>query len=133
VLAYDYPILGLFWTMLVFFLWIAWFVLLFRVIADIFRSRDLGGWAKALWLIFVIVLPFLGVLLYVIIRGDSMTDRDIARAQAQEAAFRSYVQETAGTASGGGTADELTKLAALRDQGVLSDDEFQQQKARLLA
>ena len=77
MLAYDYPLLGLFWTMMIWFLWIAWIVLLFRVIADIFRSRDLGGGGKALWAIFVIVVPWLGVLVYLIARGDSMTDRDV--------------------------------------------------------
>ena len=81
MLGYDYPFLGVFWSMLVFFLWIAWFFLLFRVIFDIFRSHDLGGWGKALWLIFVILAPFLGVFVYVIARGDSMTDRDVADAQ----------------------------------------------------
>ena len=131
MLGYDYPFLGLFWTMLVFFLWIAWFFLLFRVIFDIFRSHDLSGWGKALWAIFVIVLPFLGVFVYVIARGDSMTDRDVADAQAQDAAFKSYVQEAAG--SGGGTAEELSKLAGLKAQGVLTDAEFEQQKAKLLA
>ena len=131
MLGYDYPFLGLFWTMLVFFLWIAWFFLLFRVIVDVFRSHDLGGWGKALWAIFVIVLPFLGVFVYVIARGDSMTDRDVADAQAQDAAFKSYVQEAAG--SGGGTAEELSKLAGLKAQGVLTDAEFEQQKAKLLA
>ena len=131
MLGYDYPFLGVFWSMLVFFLWIAWFFLLFRVIFDIFRSHDLGGWGKALWLIFVILAPFLGVFVYVIARGDSMTDRDVADAQAQEAAFKSKVQEAA--SSGGGTADELSKLADLKAQGVITDAEFEQQKAKLLA
>jgi hypothetical protein len=130
LIAYDYPLLGIFWTTLVIFLWIAWFMLLFRVIFDIFRSDDLGGLAKALWLIFVIFLPFLGVLVYVIARGHKITEHDVARASAQEQAFQSYVRQTAGT---GGTAEELTKLAALKDQGVLSDAEFEQQKARLLS
>ena len=131
MLGYDYPFLGVFWSMLVFFLWIAWFFLLFRVIFDIFRSHDLGGWGKALWLIFVILAPFLGVFVYVIARGDSMTDRDVADAQAQEAEFKSYVQEAA--SSGGGTADELSKLADLKAQRVITDAEFEQQKAKLLA
>jgi hypothetical protein len=124
VFAYDYPLLGLFWTMLWFFLWIAWIVLLFRVFADIFRSRDMGGWAKALWSIFVIVVPFLGVLVYIIVRGHSMVDRDIARAQEQDAAFRSYVQDVA--SSSGGTADELSQLAGLWSRGVISVAEFEQ-------
>ena len=131
MVSYDYPILGVFWTMLVLFLWIAWFFILFRVIVDIFRSHDLSGWGKALWMIFVILVPFLGVFVYVIARGHSMTDRDIADAQARDAAFKSYVQETAGTS--GGTADELSKLADLKAQGVLTDAEFEQQKAKLLA
>lgn len=128
--AYDYPLLGIFWTTLVIFLWIAFFMLLFRVIFDIFRDDSLGGWGKALWLIFVIFFPFLGVFVYVIARGHQMGERDIAQATKQEQAFQDYVRETAST---GGTADELTKLAALRDQGVITAAEFEQQKAKLLA
>jgi hypothetical protein len=129
VLAYDYPILGVFWSMLMFFLFFAWIVLLFRVFADIFRS-DMGGFAKAIWSIFVIVAPLLGVLVYVIAHGDGMRSRDIADAQQSEAAFRSYVQQAAGT---GGVASELSQLSALRDSGALTDDEFNAQKAKLLA
>ncbi len=131
MLAYDYPILGLFWTMLWLFLWIAWLMLLFRVIIDIFRSKDMGGWGKALWAIFVVVLPFLGVFVYLIARGHAMADRDAEQAQAQRAAFDAYVRDAAG--SKGGTADELSKLADLKSQGVISDAEFEQQKAKLLA
>ena len=132
MLAYDYPILGVFWTMLWLFLWIAWLFILFRVVFDIFRSRDMGGWGKALWVLFVIVVPFLGVFVYLIARGHSMADRDVEQAQAQEAAFRSYVQDAAAS-GGGGTADELAKLADLKAKGVLTDAEFEQQKAKLLA
>jgi hypothetical protein len=131
VFAYDYPILGVFWSMVWLFLWIAWIILLFRVIMDIFRSHDMGGWAKALWAIFVVIAPFLGVFVYLIARGHSMAERDVQQAQTQEAAFRSYVQDAAG--SGGGTADQLSKLADLRAQGVLTDAEFEAQKAKLLA
>jgi Short C-terminal domain len=129
--AYDYPILGLFWTMFIFFLWFAWLMLLFRVFGDIFRSEDLGGFSKGIWTVAVIIFPFLGVFLYVIVRGKSMGERDMARAQANEAQFRSYVQEAAGSSTG--TADELARLAQLRDSGVLTDAEFAQQKAKLLA
>ena len=129
--AYDYPLLGMFWTILMVFLWVAWIMLLIRVFADIFRSDDMGGFAKAIWSIFVIIAPFLGVLVYLIARGDSMTRRDIKDAQAADAAMRAYVREAAGT--GQSTASELSKLAELRDRGVLSADEFEQQKARLLA
>ncbi len=131
MLAYDYPLLGAFWTVLWLFIWILWIILLFRVIADIFRSHDLGGWGKALWLILVVLVPFLGVFIYVIARGHGMAERDIQRAQQQEDAFRSYVQSAA--APGAGTADELAKLAGLRDQGVITPAEFEAQKAKLLA
>jgi hypothetical protein len=129
MLAYDYPILGLFWSMLIFFLWFAWLMLLFRVFADIFRSHDMGGWAKGLWSIFVILVPFLGVFIYVIVNGRSMGERDLAAAQQREAEFQTYVRQTAGTT---GAADELAKLAALRDSGALTDAEFAAQKAKLL-
>ena len=130
MLAYDYPLLGLFWTMLIFFIWIAWIMLVFRIFLDIFRSSDLGGWGKALWSIFVLVVPFLGVLVYLIARGHSMTERDVAEAKQNEQAFQDYIRNAAG--SGGGTADELTKLADLHAKGVINDDEFARQKAKLL-
>jgi Short C-terminal domain/Phospholipase_D-nuclease N-terminal len=134
VLAYDYPLIGAFWTMLWFFLWILWFFLLFRVIIDIFRDHTISGWAKAAWLIFIIIVPFLGVFVYLIARGSSMAQRDQDQAKAQEQAFRSYVQDAAGSGGGGGgTASELSRLAQLKDQGVITDAEFQQQKAKLLA
>src|SRR5262245_62000874 len=117
--------------MLLLFLWVMWFFLLFRVIMDIFRSHDLSGWSKALWLIFVIILPFLGVFVYVIARGPSMGQRDLAQAQAHDAAFRDYVRDAAVSSSG--PADELVKLADLRDRGVITEDEFAAQKAKILA
>ncbi len=129
MIAYDYPLLGLFWTTLLFFLWISWFMLLFRVIADVFGSHDLGGWAKALWTILVIVLPFLGVLIYLIARGGSMMERDVDRARQHEQQLQSHIREAAGA---GGTADELSKLAGLRDRGVITAAEFDSQKAKLL-
>jgi len=131
MLAYDYPLLGVFWTMLWFFLWFAWIVLLVRVFTDIFRSHDMGGVAKALWSIFVILVPFLGVFVYVIARGHHMAERDVAEAQSREQAFQSYVKDAAGNGSAS-KADELAKLAALKDQGVITDAEFQQQKTKLL-
>jgi hypothetical protein len=130
VLAYSYPLLDAFWTMLWLFLWIIWIFILFRVIIDIFRSPDLGGWGKALWLIFVIILPFLGVFIYLIARGTDMGKRDVQQAQAQEEQFRTYVQQTAAETSS--PADQLAKLAELRDQGVISPAEFDQQKAKVL-
>ena len=129
--AYDYPVMGVFWSMFIFFIWILWFMLLFRVFIDIFRSDDLGGGGKALWAIFVILVPFLGIFVYLIARGKDMGKRDMAQAQAQDAQFRAYVQDAAG--SGGSSADQLAKLADLKDRGVISDAEFQQQKSKILA
>jgi hypothetical protein len=131
MLAYDYPVLGAFWTLLWIVLWVVWLFLLFRVIFDVFRSDDLSGWGKALWLIFVILLPYLGVFVYIIARGRGMGDRDMREAKARQESFDAYVRDAAG--SGGGTAEELTKLADLKDRGVISDAEFEQQKAKLLA
>lgn len=132
ILAYDFPLLATFWAIFIFFLWIIWLMLLFRTVMDIFRSDDLGGVSKFLWLLFVIVLPYLGVFIYVIARGEKMSQRDLARMQAQESQFRAYVQDAAGS-GGSSVADQLHKLAELRDRGVLSEEEFASQKARLLA
>ena len=130
MLAYNYPLLSIFWTMLEFFLFFLWIWLLIVIFADIFRSHDMGGLAKALWVIFVIILPFLGVLIYLIARGGSMQERAAAQAQRQQQAFDSYVKETAGSS---GSADELAKLADLKAKGVLTDAEFDAQKAKLLS
>lgn len=124
------PLFDLFWAMLWFFLWIAWLILLFRIFMDIFRA-DTSGWAKAGWSLFVLFLPFLGVLVYLIAEGGNMTRRTMEQAQAIDEAQRAYIRQAAG--SGGGTADELEKLAGLRDKGVLSNEEFEAQKAKLLA
>lgn len=127
----DYPLLELFWTMLWFFLFIAWIWLLITLIADIFRSRDLGGWSKALWVLFIIVLPILGSLVYLIARGGSMAERAADDYGKREQAFREYVRDAAG--SGHSVGDELTKLANLRDAGTITEQEFQVQKAKLLS
>ena len=133
-IAADYPFLDVLWTMLIFFAWIIWFWLLITVFADVFRRHDTSGFAKVLWIIFVIVLPFLGVFVYVIARGNSMTQRSIDQAMDQKAQFDAYVRETAGTGGGGASnADELAKLAGLKDKGVITDAEFAAAKARLLA
>lgn len=120
-----------FWSFLWFFLWIIWLWLLIVVFTDIFRSPDLSGWGKALWTIFVIVLPYLGVLVYFIARGHKMSEHAIQQAQAQDAQMRNYVQSVAGSSTS--TADELARLAELRDKGTLSPEEFAQAKAKLLA
>ncbi len=123
------PLFDLFWAMLWLFLWIAWIWLLVSVLFDIFRSHDLGGWGKALWALFVVILPFLGVFIYLIARGGQMQQRSIDQANAQEAATADYVRSVADTAS---PADELDKLSNLRDQGAISDDEYKQMKAKVL-
>ena len=116
--AQDYPLLNLFWTMLWLFIWILWIFLLVRIILDIFRSDDLGGWSKALWVIFIIILPFIGVLVYLIARGSGMQKRDVRDARAADQEMRSYIRSAAATPPS--TAEELSKLASLRDQGVLT-------------
>ena len=127
----NYPLLDLFLTMLWFFLWILWIGLLFWIITDIFRSPDLSGWGRAAWLLFVIVVPLFGVLVYLIARGDSMHDRRAQQAQAQDEAFRSYAREVA-NGDGLDGSDELTRLAGLHDRGVLNDSELEQAKAKIL-
>jgi len=127
----DYPLLNLFWTMLWFFLFVAWIYLLIVVVTDIFRSDDLSGWGKALWVLFVVIVPWLGILVYLIARGDKMSARAASDYQRRDEEMRTYVREAAST-SGQSTADELTKLAALRDSGTITAAEFEQQKAKLL-
>ncbi|HET6358425.1 SHOCT domain-containing protein [Streptomyces sp.] len=132
VLAYDYPVLGAFWTVMWIFLWIIWLMLLFRVIIDIFRDSEMSGWAKTAWLLFVVIVPFLGVLVYVIARGNQMGKREIKHAQEQQAAVDTYIRETAGTSGTGSGADELAKLSELKARGDLSEEEFQRAKAKIL-
>ena len=129
--SYSYPILGAFWTIFLIFLWVLWFWVLITIFIDIFRSDDLSGWGKAGWFIFVLLIPLIGVLVYLIVRGGKMRQRQVQDAQAQDQQFRSYVQEVAGPQSS--SADELAKLADLRDKGVITAQEFETQKAKLLA
>ena len=130
MLAADYPFLDVFWTMLVFFVWVAWFMLLFRVIGDVFRRHDIGGGAKVLWLIFVIALPFLGVFIYLIAESKGMAERSIERAQASQQEFDAYVRETA---SSGGAAAEIDKAKQLLDSGAITQAEFDQLKSKALS
>ncbi len=129
MLASQFGVGQFLWDLVWFFLLVMWLVLLFRVFGDIFRSHDMGGFAKALWVIFVILMPFLGVLVYLIARGSKMAEHAQAAAQAQQAAATQYIQQAAAPLS---SADELTRLAGLRDKGVLSEDEFQTAKAKVL-
>ncbi|MFD3543167.1 SHOCT domain-containing protein [Streptomyces sp. NPDC058662] len=127
---YDYPLLNMFWTMMLIFLWVLWFMLLFRVIGDIFRDDGLSGWGKAGWTVFVIVLPFLGVFVYLIARGRGMGERELRRAQQQEQAFRSYVRESAGPAD---QAESLAKLAELKNRGDITAAEYERAKVKVLS
>jgi len=128
--SYSYPLLGAFWTILEIFLWVLWIWILIYVFIDIFRSHDLSGWAKALWFIFVLFIPLIGVLVYLIARGGSMQERAQQQARQQDKEFRAYVQDAAGS---GNTADQLSKLAELRDRGVITAEEFEREKAKVLA
>jgi membrane protein implicated in regulation of membrane protease activity len=128
--SYSYPLLGAFWTILEVFLWVLWIWVLIYVFIDIFRSHDLSGWAKALWFLFVLFIPLIGVLVYLIARGDKMQQRTVQAARQQDQDFRAYVQEAAGS---GTPADQLAKLADLRDRGVITAEEFERQKAKILA
>ena len=128
--SYSYPLRGAFWTILEIFLWVLWIWVLIYVFIDIFRSQDLSGVSKALWFIFVLFIPLIGVLVYLIVRGDKMHERAVQQARQQDAAARAYIQEAAGSQT---PADQLTKLAELRDRGVITADEFERQKAKVLA
>ena len=130
LLASDYPFLDVLWTMFIFFLWVVWFWLLFTVFIDVFRRHDIGGGKKTLWLIFVIILPFLGVFIYIITNNDGMTQRNLDRAKAQQAQFDQYVRETAG--GGGGAATEIANAKQLLDQGAITQAEFDAIKQKAL-
>ena len=129
MLASDYPFLDVLWTMFIFFLWIVWFWLLFTVFVDVFRRHDIKGGKKTLWLIFVIILPFLGVFIYIITQNDGMTQRNLDRAKAQQAQFDKYVREIAG----GGAATEIANAKQLLDQGAISQAEFDAIKQKALS
>jgi Short C-terminal domain len=127
--SYNYPLLNVFWTILEIFLWVIWIWILIWVFIDIFRSHDLPGWAKALWFLFVLFIPLVGVLVYLIVRGGSMHERALQQAQQQDQEARAYIRQAAGT---GSSADQLAKLADLRDRGVITPGEFEREKAKIL-
>jgi Short C-terminal domain/Phospholipase_D-nuclease N-terminal len=128
VIAADYPFLDVLWTMILFFCWVAWIWIVITVFIDLFRRNDIGGWGKAGWVVFVIVLPFLGVLVYLIAQHDGMRERSVKEAQSQKQAFDQYVRETAG-----GPATEIAKAKELVDQGAITQEEFDALKARALS
>jgi len=130
LIAADYPFLDVFWTIVIFFVWVAWLMILFRIFGDIFRRQDTSGWGKAAWIVFVIVVPFLGVLIYLIANGDEMGKRDMERTQAAKAEMDDYVKSVA---SPGGAAAEIEKAKQLLDSGAISQAEFDAIKAKAIA
>lgn len=131
MLASDYPFLDVMWSMAIFFLWILWFWLLFTVFADIFRRDDISGWGKTGWLVFAILLPFLGVFIYLITQNVGMTERNLQRTRAQRDQFDDYVRSTAG--GGGGAAAEIDRAKQLLDSGAITQAEFDALKQKALA
>ena len=128
--AADYPFLDVLWTMLIFFLWVMWFWLLIVIIGDVFRRRDIGGGKKTIWLIFILFVPFIGVLAYVLANSDGMAERNLERARSQRAQMDEYVRETAGS---GGAAAEIDRAKQLLDSGAITQAEFDAIKAKALA
>ena len=129
VIAADYPFMDVFWSMIIFFFWVIWIWIVVTVLIDIFRRDDIGGWAKAAWVIFVVILPWLGVLIYLIVESDGMRERSMKQAQAQKRELDDYVRD----AAGGGSAGEIAKAKELLDSGAITQDEFQALKAKALA
>ena len=132
VFAADYPLLDVFWTMIIFFTWVVWIWMMVAILSDVFRRRDISGWSKAAWTVFLIVLPFLGALIYLIANHDGMADRNIKQHQAAQAQMDDYVRSVA-KEGGGGTAAEIEKAKALLDSGAITQSEFEALKAKALA
>ena len=128
VIAADYPFMDVLWSMIIFFFWVIWIWIVVTVLMDVFRRHDIGGFSKALWVIFVVILPWLGVLIYLIVEHDGMRERGMKQAQAQKDQFDQYVREASG-----GSADEIAKAKQLLDQGAITQEEFDALKAKALA
>ncbi len=133
VIATSYPFLDILWTMIIFFAWVIWIWIAITVLIDVFRRHDISGWAKAAWVVFVIILPFLGVLVYLIANHTGMADRKIKDTQAAQEQFDDYVRKTAGASGGAGAATEIDKAKQLLDSGTITQAEFDQIKAKALA
>jgi hypothetical protein len=134
-IAADYPFLDVFWTMIIFFCWVVWIWMMIVILTDVFRRHDIGGWAKALWIVFLIVLPFLGVLIYLIAESKGMAERRMQEAQDAQTQFDTYVQKVAADSGGaaGGAAHEIEKAKGLLDSGTITQAEFDSLKAKALA
>jgi hypothetical protein len=127
VLAADYPFVDVLWSMIIFFFWVIWIWIVITVLIDVFRRHDIGGWAKAAWVVFVVILPWLGVLVYLIVEHDGMRERSLSQAQAQRQEFDDYVRTTAG-----GSAGEIAQAKELLDSGAITQEEFAALKAKAL-
>jgi hypothetical protein len=130
--AADYPFLNIFWTMIIFFCWVIWIWMMILILSDVFRRHDIGGWHKALWIVFLIVLPFLGVLVYLIAESKGMAERRNKEAQAAQSQFDDYVKSVAAPGEGG-SASEIAKAKTLLDNGTITQPEFDALKAKALA
>jgi energy-coupling factor transporter transmembrane protein EcfT len=130
--AADYPFLDVFWTMIIFFCWVIWIWMMIVILTDIFRRHDIGGWHKAAWIVFLIVLPFLGVLVYLIAQSGGMAERRAKEVQDAQSQFDSYVQQVA-SEKGGGSAAEIEKAKGLLDSGTITQAEFDALKTKALA
>jgi ABC-type multidrug transport system fused ATPase/permease subunit len=133
LLAADYPFLDILWSMIIFFCWVAWIWMLIIIFSDLFSRHDIGGWAKALWVVFLIILPFLGVLIYLIAESKGMAERRMQSAQAAQQQFDTYVKSVAADGGGGGAAHEISKAKELLDSGAITQAEFDSLKAKALA
>ena len=133
IAAADFPFLEVLWTMIIFFAWIAWIWIAITIFSDIFRRHDIGGWHKAAWVVFVIILPFLGILVYLIAQHDGMRERALAQVKEQQAAFDDAVREAAGGGAGGGAAGEIAKAKELLDAGTITEAEFDAIKAKAVS
>ena len=131
VIAADYPFLNILWSMIIFFCWVVWIWMMIVILTDVFRRHDISGWGKAAWTVFLIVLPFLGVLVYLISQHDKMADRSAEAARGQQAELDHYVKSVAG--NGGGAAGEIEKGKRLLDTGAITQSEFDALKAKALA
>jgi hypothetical protein len=130
VMAADYPFLDVFWTMILFFAWVAWIFIVIRVLTDVYRRHDISGWGKAAWTVLVIVIPFAGVLIYLIAHGRGIAERDAGEAHAAQAQFDDYVRSVS---NGGGAAAEIDKAKQLLDSGAIDEAEFRALKEKALA
>jgi hypothetical protein len=130
-IAADYPFLNILWSMIIFFAWVAWIWVLVVIVGDLFRRHDTSGWAKAAWVVFMIILPFVGVLAYLIVNGHGMAERSAERSRAAQAEFADYVKTVGG--GSGGAASELEKAKGLLDSGAISQEEFDALKAKVLS